>query len=31
MVNGADQVVGKDALDRYEELVAELESLKKQR
>jgi hypothetical protein len=30
MVNGADQVVGKDAVDRYEELVSELEKLKKQ-
>lgn len=29
MVNGADQVLGKDVEDRYEELVTELENLKK--
>ncbi len=29
MVNGADQVLGKDAEERYEELVSELENLKK--
>lgn len=30
MLNGADQVPGRDALVRYDELVAELEALKKQ-
>lgn len=30
MVNGADQLVGKDAKDRYTALVTELENLKKQ-
>ncbi len=30
MVNGPDQLLGKDAGERYEELAAELENLKKQ-
>jgi len=30
MINGADQVPGQDASERYQELLAQYESLKKQ-